>query len=270
MQPHFRPNERVSIEMQDDGVAQVRLIRSDKLNALDEAMFSTLLEAGQALFEMRGLRAVVLAGEGRAFCAGIDLSMFQAFSAPDAPKLADRTHGNANAYQQAAMQWRKLPVPVIAAVHGVCLGGGLQLASGADIRIVAPNTRLSIMEMKWGLVPDMGGFGLWRGMVREDFLRELLYTAREFSGEEARDLGFATYLDAKPLDRANEIARSIAGKNPHAIRAAKELANRAQDSGMEDILLAESRMQDKLMGSRNQIEAVESQMERRVPRFMEP
>ena len=270
MHPHFRPNDRVSLAIEDDGVAQVRLIRTDKLNALDEAMFATLLEAGQVLYETRGLRAVVLAGEGRAFCAGIDLSLFSALAAADAPKLAERTHGNANAYQQAAMQWRKLPVPVIAAIHGICFGGGLQLASGADIRIVAPDTRLSVMEMKWGLVPDMAGFALWRGVVRDDLLRELLYTAREFSGEEAGELGFATHVDPDPVERAVGIARAIAGKSPHAVRAAKELANRVDDAGIDEILLAESRAQDKLIGSRNQREAVESQMERRSPRFVDP
>jgi enoyl-CoA hydratase/carnithine racemase len=270
MHPQFRSNERVSIEIQDNGVAHVRLIRADKLNALDEAMFAALLEAGQALFETRGLRAAVLAGEGRGFCAGIDLSLFNSFVAAGAPKLADRTHGNANAYQQAALQWRKLPVPVIAAIHGVCFGGGLQLASGADIRIVAPDARLSVMEMKWGLVPDMAGFALWREVVRDDLLRELLYTAREFSGEEAREYGFATYVDGDPLRRATEIAQAIADKSPHAVRAAKELANRANDAGIDDLLMAESRAQDKLMGSRNQQEAVESQIERRPPRFVDP
>lgn len=267
---HFRPNDRISITMEDDGVAQVRLTRTGKLNALDDAMFATLLEAGQALFETRGLRAVVLAGEGRAFCAGIDLSLFSVLSAPGAPKLAERTRGNANRYQQVAMQWRKLPVPVIAAIHGICFGGGLQLASGADIRIVTPDARLSIMEMKWGLVPDMGGFALWRGMVRDDILRDLLYTAREFSGEDAAQWGFATYADAAPLERATRIAREIAGKSPNAIRTAKELANRVADSDLDEILLAESRAQDKLIGSRNQGEAVASQMERRPPRFTDP
>lgn len=269
MTSHFPANDRVSIAMDEDGVAHVRLVRRDKLNALDQAMFARLLDAGQALFETKGLRAVVLAGEGRAFCAGIDTSMFALLSSADAPRLAMRTHGNANAYQQAAMQWRKLPVPVIAAIHGVCFGGGLQLASGADIRIVAPDARLSVMELKWGLVPDMGGFALWRGAVRDDLLREAIYSNREFSGEQAVELGFATGVDTDPLARAVALARDIAAKNPDAVRAAKALANRAADAGTDEILLAESHAQDKLMGSGNQKEAVASQMERRAARFVD-
>ncbi|MFA9201773.1 MAG: crotonase/enoyl-CoA hydratase family protein, partial [Cypionkella sp.] len=175
---NFRANDRVSIELEEDGVAQVRLIRADKLNALDAEMFDRLIEAGQALQNMRGLRAVVLAGEGRAFCAGLDLASFSR-NRSDEPPLTERTFGNANRAQQVAMQWRKLPVPVIAAVHGVCFGGGLQIASGADVRVVAPDTRMAVMEMRWGLVPDMGGIALWRGLVRDDVLRELTFTNRE-------------------------------------------------------------------------------------------
>lgn len=269
MTSHFPANDRVSITLDNDGVAHVRLVRTDKLNALDDAMFARLLDAGQALFETKGLRAVVLAGEGRAFCTGIDTSMFALLSSPDAARLAMRTHGNANRYQQAAMQWRKLPVPVIAAIHGVCFGGGLQLASGADIRICTPDARLSVMELKWGLVPDMGGFALWRTTVRDDLLRELIYSNREFSGTEAVQLGFATYADADPMARAIAMARDIAGKNPDAVRAAKALTNRSADAGTDEILIAESHAQDKLIGSRNQKEAVASQMERRAAQFVD-
>jgi enoyl-CoA hydratase/carnithine racemase len=239
----FQPNDRVAITLGDDGVAQLRMIRTDKINALDDAMFTTLLEAGEALFEMKGLRAVVMSGEGRGFCAGIDTSLFSVLAAPDAPRLASRTHGNANRYQQVAMQWRKLPLPVIAAIHGVCFGGGLQLASGADIRIIAPDTRLSIMEMKWGLVPDMGGFALWRGQIRNDALRDLIFTNREFTGEEALHLGLATHVDPSPVGRATAIAQDIASRSPHAMRAAKALLNRMADA---------------------------SQMEGRAPDFVDP
>lgn len=267
----FKPNERVSLTVEDDGVAQLRMIRADKLNALDAAMFDALLDAGQALFENRSVRAVVLAGEGRAFCAGIDLGNFaKSAEGAAAPDFTTRTHGNANRFQQAALQWRKLPVPVIAAVHGVCFGGGLQIASGADIRVVAPDARLSIMEMKWGLVPDMGGYALWRGMVRDDVLRDLIFTNREFSGEEAVQLGLATHVDADPVARATAIARDIAQRNPHAIRAAKALCNRVPDAAADEILFAESHEQHKLKGSRNQLEAVRSQMEKRPADFIDP
>ena len=265
----MQPNERVSIELGDDGVAQVRLIRADKMNALDPEMFEKIIEAGHVLHSTEGVRAVVLSGEGRAFCAGLDLSNFARKPSPDEPDLTERTHGNANRPQQAAMVWRKLPVPVIAAVHGVCFGGGLQIASGADIRIVHPQTRMSIMEMKWGLVPDMGGYALWRGLVRADVLRELVYTNREFTGEEARELGLATYNDENPHARATAIATEIANRNPHAIRAAKRLHDSMLEKETDAILLEESIEQHAIIRSKNQVEAVMAGMEKRAPNFDE-
>jgi enoyl-CoA hydratase/carnithine racemase len=260
----------VSLTFGGDGVAQVRLIRDDKLNALDAVMFEALLDAGKTLFDMPGLRAVVLAGEGRAFCAGLDLGAMAEPGGLGAIALTDRTHGNANLFQQAALQWRKLPVPVIAAVHGVCFGGGLQIAGGADIRVVDPAARLSVMELKWGIVPDMGGFALWRGLVREDVLRLLTYTQAEFSGAEALDHGFATLTDGNPVERATAIAAEIATRSPTAIRSAKSLFNRSLDLALDEILSAESIEQQRLLGSRNQMEAVASQMERRPGRFVDP
>lgn len=257
----------VAGEGDEAGIAHVRLSRPDKLNAIDREMFAALAGAGETLRDMKGLRAVVLAGEGRAFCAGLDMASFAGWAAGGAVDIEERTHGIANLFQQAALVWRDLPVPVIAAIHGHCLGGGLQIACGADIRVVAPDARLSIMEMKWGIVPDMAGFALWRGLVRDDVLRELVYTAREFSGEEARDLGFATMLDAQPLLRATAIARAIAGKSPDAVRAAKRLANAMHDLSLPEILTEESRAQQALLLSKNQIEAVKSQMEGRPARF---
>ena len=259
--------DRVSIDLADNGVAQVRFTRGDKMNALDGAQFEAVLEAGRALREMKGLRVAVLSGEGRAFCAGLDLSSMAAGGSNPQAKLVDRTHGNANRAQEAAMTWRKCPVPVIAAVHGVCFGGGLQIASGADIRVVHPATRMAVMEMKWGLVPDMGGYALWRGLVRDDILRELTYTNREFSGEEALGLGFATMIDDDPLARATALAETIANKNPDAIRGSKRLFKVMQEEGEDAILLAESREQDGIMRTPNQVEAVMAEMEKRRPRF---
>ena len=260
-------NDRVAITLGEDGVAEVRLMRPDKMNALDPEMFQRIIEAGSTLQRMKGLRVVVLSGEGRAFCAGLDLSNFARTPAEDEPSLTERTYGNANKFQQVAMQWRKLPVPVIAAVHGVCFGGGLAIASGADIRIVHPETRMSIMEMKWGLVPDMAGYALWRGLVRDDVLRELIYTNREFSGAEAQALGLATYVDDNPRDRALAIARDIANRNPHAIRAAKRLQAGMIDRETDAILLEESIEQHGIMRSRNQVEAVTAAMQNRPPNF---
>lgn len=260
-------NERVTINLDDDGVAHVRLIRADKMNALDPEMFERIIEAGSVLQRMKGVRAVVLSGEGKAFCAGLDLSNFARNPSPDEPSLTERTYGNANRPQQVAMQWRKLPVPVIAAVHGVCFGGGLQIASGADIRVVHPDTRMAIMELKWGLVPDMGGYALWRGLVRDDVLRELIYTNREFTGAEAQALGLATYVEENPLERATAIARTIANKNPHAIRAAKRLQATMFERSTDAILLEESLEQHAIMRSPNQVEAVMAEMQKRRPQF---
>lgn len=267
MRHKFQSNDRVALTMEGDGVAQVRLVRADKMNALDPAMFKALLDIGHALYDMPGLRCVVLSGEGRAFCAGLDLTSMADPNRPRAAPLTERTQGNANDPQQVAMQWRKLPVPVIAAVHGVCFGGGLQIASGADVRVVAPDTRMAVMEMKWGLVPDMGGYALWRGSVRDDTLRELTYTNREFTGEAALDYGFATIVDANPHARATAIAHDIANRNPHAIRGAKRLFASYLHASVDEILMQESVEQHKLMGTKNQIEAVTSQMAKRKGEF---
>ncbi len=260
-------NDRVSIELRENGVAQVRLTRGDKMNALDPEMFTQIIEAGRILHSLEGLRVVVLSAEGRSFCAGLDTSSFGRTPSDDEPDLTERTYGNSNKFQQVAMLWRKLPVPVIAAVHGVCFGGGLQIASGADIRIAHPETRMAIMELKWGLVPDMGGYALWRGLVRDDVLRELVYTNRQFSGEEAHSLGLATYVDEDPLARATAIAEDIANRNPHAIRAAKRLQAGMLDRDTDAILLEESIEQHAIMRTQNQMEAVMAGMQKRAPKF---
>lgn len=263
----FTPNDRVSIDLAANGVAQVRLTRADKMNALDPEMFERIIAAGRALHSMKGLRAVVLAGEGKSFCAGLDVASFGAEPDPDAPELTERTYGDSNKFQQVATLWRKLPVPVICAIHGVCFGGGMQIASGADIRIAAPDARMAIMEMKWGLVPDMGGYVLWRGLVRDDVLRELVYTNREFSGEDAAQYGLATFVDPDPVARATAIADTIAYRNPHAIRGAKRLSNKMQDTDHDALLMEESLEQHAIMRTRNQIEAVMAGMAKRSPNF---
>ena len=262
-------NDRVSLRLDATGVAHLRLTRADKMNALDPAMIDALLDAGAQLSAMPGLRCVVISGDGRAFCAGLDLASMAASGNGLGP-MTTRTHGNANRFQQIAVQFRKLPVPVIAAVHGICFGGGLQIAAGADVRMVAPDTRMSVMEMKWGIVPDMGHFALWRGHVREDILRELTYTNREFSGTDAAAMGFATHCTADPLTQAQALAAEVANKNPHAIRAAKALFNNSADDCFDAILLAESVAQEKLLGTSNQIEAVSSQMAGRKSVFTDP
>jgi enoyl-CoA hydratase/carnithine racemase len=267
--------DRVVVRQGDDGVAEVCLSRADKMNALDAAMFDGLLQAGEHLQRSSGLRAVVLHGEGRAFCAGLDMGSFnrmaQGQSADDGlADLITRTHGPANRAQQVAWQWHELAVPVVAAVQGVALGGGCQLALGADIRCVAPDTRLSMLEMQWGLVPDMAGMVLLRELVRADVAHELVYSARMVGGEEACRIGLATLLSADPLAQAREFARGVAQRNPDAVRAAKRLLNASPDTDAAQLLRAESVEQQALIGSANQREAVAAGLARRAPVFSTP
>lgn len=267
-------NERVKIEIDANGVAEVRLSRPDKMNALDMAMFAALCQGAARLQGEPRLRAVVLSGEGKAFCAGLDMANFEGIGAGEiSPLIADlarRTHGITNIAQQAVWAWRELPVPVIAAMHGVAFGGGLQVALGADMRFVTADLKMSVMEIKWGLVPDMGGILLLSELTRPDVARELMFSGRVFSGDEAVRLGLATRVCNDPLAAARELARQIAGRNPDAIRAAKRLFNRTHDgSGAADILLAESLEQERLLGSRNQTEAVRAALEKRVPVFVD-
>ena len=253
------------------GVADVMLNRADKMNALDPAMFRAIAEAGAQLKDARSLRAVVLSGEGRAFCAGLDVERLTAIAGGESllpfADLSQRTHGIANYAQHIVWLWRELPVPVIAAVHGVAFGGGFQLTLGADLRYVAPGTRLSILETKWGLVPDMAGTQLMRHLAREDVVRELTYTGRTFSAEEAFAYGFATRLVEDPRAAAMATAREIAGRSPDAIRAAKRLLNQAVLCDPRTALIAETIEQGRLIGSPNQVEAVTANLEKRPPRF---
>jgi enoyl-CoA hydratase/carnithine racemase len=267
--------DRVTIDI-TDGVADVRLVRTDKMNALDMAMFEALVAATERLSREKGLRAVVLSGEGRAFCAGLDMGRFAAMNdsggngIPGGEKrdLTIRTHGQANFAQQAVWGWRQLPVPVIAAVHGIAYGGGFQLALGADMRYAAPDTKLSIMEVKWGLVPDMAGTPILATLMRDDVLRELTYTGRVFSAEEGLSYGLVTRVCDDPRAAALETAREISAKNPDAIRAAKRMLNNLSvDPG--PALMAESIEQQKLIGSPNQLESVRANMEKRAPRFVD-
>ena len=263
--------DRVSIDLKE-GVADVRLIRADKMNALDPAMFDGIIEAGDRLAAMKGVRAVVLSGEGRAFCAGLDMESFAAMKAggdavPGVRDLTKRTHGIANRPQQCAWLWRTLPVPVIAAVHGVAFGGGFQIALGADVRYATGDARFSVMEIKWGLVPDLAGTQLMRHLAREDVVRELTYTGRIFDAKEAQQLGFVTRIVDDPRAAAFETAREIAAKSPDAVRAAKRLLNLAVASDAATGLIAESVEQQKLIGAPNQLEAVAANLQKRTANF---
>ncbi|WP_235512463.1 crotonase/enoyl-CoA hydratase family protein [Sphingomonas sp. Leaf17] len=261
-----RLTDRLTLAV-DGGIADVRLNRADKMNALDPAMFDQIAGMIDRLASMAGVRVVVLSGEGRAFCAGLDMASMA--GGGSGLSLDTRTHGPANGPQQVAWGWRTLPVPVICAVHGVAFGGGFQIMSGADIRIAHPATRFAIRETHWGLVPDMAGIALWRGLARDDVLRELTYTAREFDAAEAAQLGFVTRLADDPHAAAMTLAHDIAAKNPDAIRGSKRLFNLAADADAATILRAESDEQLKVIRTANQIEQVRANMEKRAASFVD-
>ena len=265
--------DRVTLVM-ENGVADVRLNRPDKLNALDQAMFEALVETGRALSTDRALRAVVLSGEGRSFCAGLDFASFMAMAGREntaGPSLLTRTDDSpANFAQRAAWVWTEIPVPVIAAVHGVAFGGGLQIALAADIRIAAPDAQLSVMEIKWGLIPDMSGTQTLRRLVRLDVAKDLTFTGRVVSGSEAAELGLVTRVADVPRAAALAMARAIAEKSPDAIRAGKRLLDQSVRLSVEDGLHLEERTQLNLIGSANQLEAVQANMQKRAPDFRDP
>ncbi|WP_416897959.1 MAG: crotonase/enoyl-CoA hydratase family protein [Minwuia sp.] len=262
-------SDRISVSIAD-GVADVRLNRPDKMNALDMAMFNALRDTGEELAGNGSVRAVVLSGEGRAFCAGLDFGNFKKMGDGEGSsvgRLTPRTHGIANHAQQAVWIWRQMPQPVIAAVTGVAFGGGCQIALGADIRLIAPDARMSVLEIKWGLVPDMAGLALMRTLLRDDIARELTYTGRQVTGQEAVDIGLATRVEENPYAAAMAMAREIASKSPDAVRGSKRLLNMVADADEAAILLAESVEQEKLIGSPNQIEAVKAGLGKRAPNF---
>jgi len=267
---------RVLVDIENH-VAHVRLNRAEKMNALDNAMFEAIVAAGEQLKADTNVRAVVLSGEGRAFCAGLDMGNFANMAKGDSNTAAEvtgdqgrlekRTHGVANRAQYVSWVWRELQVPVIAALHGVALGGGCQISVGADMRYAAPGTKLCIMEMRWGLVPDMGATPFLQKLLGDDVARELTYTNRVILAEEAKELGLVTRVCENPVEEALKVAADIANRNPAAIRAAKRLLNNAPFEGAAETLLAESVEQDAIIGSPNQVEAVMANLEQREPKF---
>jgi enoyl-CoA hydratase/carnithine racemase len=236
------------------------------MNAVDQEMIDGIIAAGQEV-AASDARVAVISGEGKAFCAGIDITGLSGMMGKD-PKevLMPRTHGHGttNQWQEVAMIWHRMEIPVIAAIHGVCFGAGIQLALGCDIRIAAPGTKFAVMEMKWGIVPDMGGMVLLPKLVRSDVLRRLTYTAEQVETAQAERWGLVT---EDPLAAAMELAETIAGKSPSAIRAAKKLIHLAETEEAQDVLEAESRIQSQLIGKPDQMEVIAAQMQKRAPVF---
>ncbi len=268
-------SELVTIDINSNGVADVRMNRVDKYNALSPEMFDAITEAGESLMENGSVRAVVLSGNGRGFCAGLDFSGFRGMAgeAGGSPitsrrKPTGKTPGNPA--QQPGMVWKYVPVPVIAAIHGVAFGGGFQIAMGTDIRIAAPDARLSVMEIKWGLIPDCSITQTLRDLVRLDIAKELTFTGRIIDGPEALKLGVVTQVSETPLDTALEMAETIAGKSPSAIRLAKQLFENTWRGDRDEGLKLEATLQGRLIGSANQVEAVKSNFEKRAPQYVDP
>jgi enoyl-CoA hydratase/carnithine racemase len=258
--------ELVTVEIVDH-VADVRLNRAEKMNALNVPMFEAITRVGQELAQNKAVRAVVLSGEGRGFCAGLDLANFTDADFSADPFGAGRGGFYPNFYQLPGYVWKKMPVPVICALHGVAYGGGFQIAMGADIRIAHPGTRLSVMEIKWGLIPDMSTSQTLRDLVRVDVAKELTFTGRVVESGEALELGLVTSINENPRDAALEMAATIAKRNPNAITYGKYLFDSTWHGDEYTGLKMEERLQGKLLKTPNQMEAVMSELEGRPANY---
>ena len=250
-------------------VAQVQLNRPEKHNAVDRGMFEAFIDVGRSLATDRSLRAVVLTGAGDNFCAGIDVSVFANSGEISPEKLAPRADSDANFFQSAAYVWREMPVPVIAALKGVVFGAGLQIALGADVRIAHADAKLSILEIKWGIVPDMGFTTVLPSLMPLDQALALTWTGRIVNGGEAASLGLVTSLANDPERSALEFAGSVAGRSPDAIRAAKQLMKDAWADRDAELLRMEAEWQLRVLSAPNQREAVKANLERREPTFVD-
>lgn len=261
--------DRVLVEVQDH-IAQVRFNRPEKHNALDYDQFRAIVQAGKSLMDRKDVRAVVLSGNGPSFCSGLDLSGFT--STPKLMLTAFKVEQGqiANFAQRVGYVWKQLPMPVIAALHGVVYGGGIQIALNADIRIARPDAKLSVMEMKWGLIPDMSISQTLRQVVGIDIAKELTYTARVVSGTEAKELGLVTRLAEDPLAEATRLAREIAARSPTTVRAAKKLFETSWHADAKTGLQLEAKLQKKLLGSMNQIKAMMAGFSKKPAKFKDP
>ncbi len=270
-------SDRVIVTI-SNGIAEVRFNRPEKRNALDREQFQAIAEAGEQLKMADGVRVVVLSGEGKSFCAGLDASIFGEMAggssdgaSDDAERGVGTTDGRiTHIAQQICWVWQELEVPVIAAVHGHALGGGLQIALGADIRIAHPDTKWSVREVHWGITPDMTGTLFLSRLVRNDIARELTYTARVFDGREAADIGLVTRLSESPHDDALAMAADIAARSPHAVRGAKRVFNALYTDGAAEHFALEREVIGSLIGTPNQIEAISANLEQRPAVFADP
>ena len=254
-----RFSDRVETEVRQ-GIAFVRLARPDKHNGMDFAMLQAVIDACHSLDRDRAIRVAIIHGEGPSFCAGLDFKTVLSTPGKAAASYAKLWKPTRNAFQIWSMAWRELPIPVIAAIHGNCFGAGIQLALGADIRIATPDAKLSVMESKWGLVPDMGGAALLRELLPIDVAKELCFTGRVLSGTDAQSLGLVTRVDGDPLAAAEKLAQEIATRSPDAVAAGKFLMQEVWHADEDSALTSERRWQRRLMGRANQRIAVKNNM----------
>ncbi|MFQ6005194.1 MAG: crotonase/enoyl-CoA hydratase family protein [Woeseia sp.] len=261
-------SDRVKVEI-DDHVAEITLNRPQKHNAIDLGMFEALIGAGESLAGNASVRAVVLRGAGDNFCSGIDLSVFQGsgLDALDKAAFEPRDGSPANFFQSAAYVWRALPVPVIAAIQGVAFGGGLQIALGADVRYASAGARFSIMEIRWGIIPDMAITATLADVMPADLVKELAFSGQIIDANEAAKGGLITSIRENPLQAARGLASEIAGKSPDAIRAIKRLVNTSWHDAVEESLRREAELQIEVLATRNHTEAVTANLEKRPPKF---
>ena len=263
-------SERVEIQIENN-VALVRMNRPEKHNALDKESFEALIQSGETLAGNTSVRAVILAGAGESFCAGIDRAIFESVGGGlNDALMRPRGDTAANFFQSAAMVWRALPVPVIAAVHGVAYGAGLQIALAADIRIASPAARFSIMEIRWGIIPDMGITTTLRHVMPLDRIKLLAFTGKVIDGTEALQLGLVTEARDDPLAAARVLANEISQRSLEAVRAIKTLLNHSLDEPPDEALRREAELQLSLFGSANHREAVMANLQKREPRFTGP
>jgi enoyl-CoA hydratase/carnithine racemase len=263
--------DRVQVKIGATGVATVTMVRADKHNALDQPMFEGLTNAAAQLAGEKSVRAVVLHGEGKSFCSGLDIASFMSGQGGTGVLLDRDGDRVANFAQRVAYDWSLVPAPVIAAIHGNCFGGGLQIALGTDIRIASPDAKLSIMEVRWGLVPDMGITQTLPRLVPIDVAKELTFSGRIVSGSEALALGLVTRNSDDPLSSALALAEEIAQKSPDAVRAAKRLYDETWVSDdAAAALKRESELQTGLIGKPNQVAAVVAGMSGEPPAFVDP
>lgn len=215
-------SEEIQCEIAGE-VAFVRLARPEKFNALSLPMLKGLIATAHQLRKDTAVRAVVLSGEGPAFCAGIDTSVLAGGLPVVLPSFVPRPWLGTNVFQEACWAWRRIPAPVVAVVHGHCYGAGLQLALGADFRFSTPDAKWSVMEAKWGLIPDMSGVHSLAQLVGLDTAKELSMTARTITGAEAKHLGLVTHVAADPHLAASELIDEILTRSPDSVAATKRV-----------------------------------------------